>query len=72
MEPVRSIPVRSPDLEAIVIAARPTYPGHLTFTAMATLQPKGSIISRTAFAALDVEEPEFEEEPEVVELPPVE
>lgn len=37
---------------------------------MATLQPKGSIVSRTSFAALDVEEPESEEEPEVVELSP--
>lgn len=39
---------------------------------MATLQPKGSIISRTSFAALDVEEPESEEELEVVEIPPAE
>lgn len=38
---------------------------------MATLQPKGSIISRSSFAALDVEEPESEEELEVVELPQV-
>ena len=35
---------------------------------MATLQSKGSIISRTSFQALDIEEPESEEEPEVVEL----
>lgn len=39
---------------------------------MVTLQPKGSIISRTSFAALDVEEPESEEELEVVELSPTE
>lgn len=38
---------------------------------MATLQSKSSIISRSSFAALDVEEPESEEEPEVVELQPV-
>ena len=40
--------------------------------AMATLQQKGPIISRSSFAALDVEEPESEEEPAVVELPPTE
>jgi len=39
---------------------------------MAALQSKGSIISRTSFAALDVEEPESEEELEVVEPPPTE
>lgn len=39
---------------------------------MATLKSKGSIVSRTSFAALDVEEPESEEELEVVELAPVE
>ena len=39
---------------------------------MATLQQKGSIISRTSFAALEVEEPESEEELEVVEISPVE
>lgn len=39
---------------------------------MAALHPKGSIISRTPFQALDIEEPESEEEPEVVELPPAE
>jgi len=39
---------------------------------MAALQPKSSIISRTSFAALDIEEPESEEELEVVELPPTE
>ena len=39
---------------------------------MTTLQPKDSIVSRTSFAALDIEEPESEEEPEVVELPPAE
>ena len=40
--------------------------------AMATLQQKGPIISRSSFAALDVEEPESEEEPAVVELSPAE
>jgi len=39
---------------------------------MAGLQSKASIISRTSFAALEVEEPESEEELEVVELPPAE
>jgi len=39
---------------------------------MATIQKKASIISPTSFAALDVEEPESEEELEVVELPPTE
>lgn len=39
-----------------------------TLSVMATLQSKGSIISRTSFQALDIEEPESEEEPEVVEL----
>ena len=43
-----------------------------SLTAMATLQQKGSIISRTSFAALEVEEPESEEELEVVEISPVE
>lgn len=43
-----------------------------SLTTMVTLQPKGSIISRTSFAALDVEEPESEEELEVVELSPTE
>lgn len=65
---------RSPDLGSRTSSAlhgQPATPPR-SLTVMATLQPKSSIISRTSFQALDVEEPEFEEEPEVVELPPVE
>jgi hypothetical protein len=69
---VGSIPSRShssPDQQKHTHTANgQIYPRSLD--AMATLQPKGSIISRTSFAALDVEEPESEEEPEVVELSP--
>lgn len=60
----------SPDLEHCGNSSQSTAKDRSPNANMTTLQPKGSVISRSSFAALDVEEPESEEELEVVELPP--
>ena len=61
----------SPDSQNTSSSSHGLVQTHRPLNVMATLQPKGSIVSRSSFAALDVEEPESEEELEVVELPPV-